>query len=270
MDFGTETPDFNYWKVDDFPWDDVVDSRMDDPQPNGTPAQDWADQVNANIAAPFIEGQRQIEALQRQVSELGGMVQSISVGSNAKTERRNTLLFLWILFFGMAYIQVVHPLIIAGVKLSDQVEAKAGQVDPNFCQKILAPVNAPITSQFGMRKHPITGLIKLHSGLDFGADQGTPIAAPLSGKVKTVGDNPGGYGTYLVLDHGKGLETLYGHLSKVLVTEGAFISQGTAIALTGSTGSSTAPHLHWETILDDKPTNPENWINTDWGTRCSK
>jgi murein DD-endopeptidase MepM/ murein hydrolase activator NlpD len=161
-------------------------------------------------------------------------------------------------------------MISSGIKLGNDARAIANQVSPDFCQKILFPVNAPITSPFGMRKHPITGAMKQHNGIDFGADQGTAIAAPLSGKVKTVGSDPSGYGNYLILDHGKGLETLYGHTSKILVTEGMLIAQGTAIALVGSTGSSTAPHLHWKTMLDHKPTNPENWINTEWGTRCTK
>lgn len=269
------TPDFNYWTVDEFPWGDVMDSDRDNsPDPNGTPAQDWADRLNANIAEPLLEGQRQIEALQQQVRELKatitGAAESIAAGSMAATERRNTLLFLRILFIAVTYIQVVHPLIMSGVKLGDRVRANASQVNPDFCQKILSPVQAPVTSEFGIRRHPISGVVKLHSGIDFGADPGTPITAPLSGKVKTIATDPKGYGNYLILDHGKGLETLYGHTSKILVTEGMSVSQGTAIAWVGSTGSSTAPHLHWETILDNKATNPDNWINTDWGTRCKK
>lgn len=163
---------------------------------------------NADIAAPMIEGQRQIEALQQQVNELGAIAQSIAVGSNAATERRNTLLFLWILFIGIAYIQVVHPLIRSGIKLGDQVRANTSQVNPDFCQKILFPVQAPITSGFGMRKHPITGVTKLHSGTDFGADQGAPIAAPLSGKVKTIANDPSGYGNYLGLRISRNIQRL--------------------------------------------------------------
>lgn len=254
------------WDSDAFPWNELPDESP----PSATPAQDWANSINANIAAPLIESQRQIQELQQQVNELGAIAQSIAVGSNAVTERRNTLLFLWILFIGVAYIQVVHPMIRSGIKLGNGVRANAALVNPDFCQKILFPVNAPITSQFGMRKHPVTGAMKLHSGIDFGADQDAPVAVALSGKVKTIGNDPSGYGNYLIIDHGKGLETLYGHTSKILVTEGMFVAQGTAIALVGSTGSSTAPHLHWETILNNKPTNPQNWINTDWGTRCNK
>lgn len=114
---------------------------------------------------------------------------------------------------------------------------------------------SPITSGFGWRIHPITRERKFHSGIDFGAKQGTPIYAFKPGLVEFTGWK-GGYGKAVIINHGEGKSTLYGHASKIIVRKGEQVATGQTIAEMGSTGMSTGPHLHFEVRLDNKPVNP--------------
>ncbi|MFA6307243.1 MAG: peptidoglycan DD-metalloendopeptidase family protein [Patescibacteria group bacterium] len=99
-----------------------------------------------------------------------------------------------------------------------------------------------------------------HSGLDIGDKTGNPIYAAEAGKVEKAGWNSGGYGNYVIINHGNGLQTLYGHASKVLVSAGDSVSRGETIALVGSTGRSTGPHLHLEVKVNGVRQNPINYI----------
>jgi murein DD-endopeptidase MepM/ murein hydrolase activator NlpD len=104
---------------------------------------------------------------------------------------------------------------------------------------------APISSLFGRRIHPISGIPKDHAGIDFAAESGAPVVAALSGRVVYVGDY-GGYGNVVAIQHSANLYTLYAHLSEQYTQTGAWVEQGTTIALVGSTGAATGPHLHFE------------------------
>lgn len=117
------------------------------------------------------------------------------------------------------------------------------------------PVDGPITSNFGYRYHPILHRRKLHAGTDFGVHTGTPIHAADSGIVILSGHS-GGYGNCVILDHGRGLTTLYGHCSRLVVSEGQTVRKGDVIAYSGSTGLSTGPHLHWEVRRNGTPIHP--------------
>lgn len=121
------------------------------------------------------------------------------------------------------------------------------------------PVNAPITSPFGYRIHPIYGTGRFHSGLDLGAGFGTPIQAADHGVV-VYSDWCGGYGQCVILQHGKGLTTLYGHCSKLLVHVGQQIRKGQVVAEVGSTGASTGPHLHFEVRQDNTAVDPRGFL----------
>jgi murein DD-endopeptidase MepM/ murein hydrolase activator NlpD len=121
------------------------------------------------------------------------------------------------------------------------------------------PVDASITSEFGWRMHPILGYEKFHSGMDFGADEGSMIRAAYSGTV-IMADWYGGYGNTVILDHGNGITTLYGHTEGVYVTEGQMVEKGEPIALVGSTGLSTGPHLHFEVRQDGEPVDPVAYL----------
>ncbi|HEY9618096.1 MAG TPA: peptidoglycan DD-metalloendopeptidase family protein [Microcoleaceae cyanobacterium] len=121
--------------------------------------------------------------------------------------------------------------------------------------QFMRPIVAEITSGFGWRMHPILGYQRFHSGIDFGADYGTIIQAADSGTVIFAGWY-GGYGNAVIIDHGNGLTTLYGHTSEFYVVEGQGVQRGQAIAAVGSTGLSTGPHLHFEVRREGEPVDP--------------
>ena len=125
--------------------------------------------------------------------------------------------------------------------------------------KLIYPNEGRITSSFGWRYHPILKSKRLHSGVDFGGSYGSTIRAADKGRVIFAGWY-GGYGNAIVIDHGKGITTLYGHASKLYVKEGVKVERGRAIAAVGSTGLSTGPHLHFEVRENGKPVNPMNYL----------
>ncbi len=117
-----------------------------------------------------------------------------------------------------------------------------------------------ITSSFSpSRKNPVTGQMRKHTGVDIGAGNGTPIKAANGGTVTLAGWNSG-YGNCVIIDHGGGKATLYGHMSKILVSKGQSVSKGTEIGKVGSTGNSTGPHLHFEILINGSPVNPMNYF----------
>lgn len=125
--------------------------------------------------------------------------------------------------------------------------------------KMMYPSQGPITSQFGSRFHPVLGYSRFHAGTDFGADTGTPIQAAETGIVIFSGWY-GGYGNAVILDHGDGVTTLYGHASRLNVSEGETVKKGDAIAAIGSTGLSTGPHLHFEVRRNGEPVDPMSYL----------
>ncbi|MBQ7036908.1 MAG: peptidoglycan DD-metalloendopeptidase family protein [Clostridia bacterium] len=117
------------------------------------------------------------------------------------------------------------------------------------------PSTTYITSPFGTRYHPIQKRNKTHTGIDIGAGHGASILAAEAGTVLRADWNSG-YGNYVVIDHGGGVQTLYGHCSALLVKSGQTVSRGQQIALVGSTGVSTGPHLHFEVLINGSYTDP--------------
>ncbi len=124
---------------------------------------------------------------------------------------------------------------------------------------MIVPVEGTFTSGFGMRNHPILRGRRMHKGLDIAAPTGTQIYATGGGTVVFSG-RKNGYGNVVVIDHGYGYTTLYAHCSRLLVEEGATVSRGDIVALVGSTGRSTGPHLHYEVRLNDTHMNPELFL----------
>ncbi|MFD5314601.1 M23 family metallopeptidase [Streptomyces ardesiacus] len=123
-----------------------------------------------------------------------------------------------------------------------------------------------ITSPFGSREHPLTGVTKLHTGVDFAAPQGTQVVAARRGRV-VFAALTSAYGNRIVIDHGtiqgKRVETTYSHLSALGVTVGQNVEAGAPIGRVGSTGLSTGPHLHFEVVLDGYYTDPRPWVLPD-------
>lgn len=118
-----------------------------------------------------------------------------------------------------------------------------------------------ISSGYGGRIHPTTGKYKFHGGLDIPGSYGSAIVAANSGKVIWAGNRGDSYGNYVIIDHGGGVSTLYGHSSKVLVSAGQSVSRGQRIANVGSTGRSTGPHCHFEVRINGSRVNPNPYVN---------
>ena len=121
------------------------------------------------------------------------------------------------------------------------------------------PVSGEITSPYGYRVHPIWGTTIYHSGIDIGVDEGTPVHAADGGVVVWSGWM-GGYGYAVVIDHGNGLSTLYGHNSELAVEEGQSVAKGQVISYAGSTGNSTGPHVHFEVRANGDPVDPMGYL----------
>jgi len=120
---------------------------------------------------------------------------------------------------------------------------------------MVAPVAGHMTSGYGMRRHPILGYVRMHAGIDFGAAYGSPIYAVSDGTVSYAGRH-GGHGNYVRLEHGGGLGTGYGHMSRIAVSPGMRVHTGQVIGYVGSSGLSTGPHLHFEAYRNGGTVNP--------------
>jgi murein DD-endopeptidase MepM/ murein hydrolase activator NlpD len=120
-----------------------------------------------------------------------------------------------------------------------------------------------IASGFGYRIDPVYKSIKMHAGLDFAAPQGTPIYATANGRVKTSGYSSGGYGNHVVIDHGYGYETLYGHMVRVKARAGQQVTRGEIIGYVGTTGKSTGPHCHYEVHKNGNKIDPVYFFYND-------
>lgn len=157
--------------------------------------------------------------------------------------------------------------------LSRQLEAKTdtmslmeSQLLDERIRKNKLPTSLPLesswnASSFGWRLDPFTGQADLHTGVDFPAEQGTPIMSAAAGVVVNV-EKHAAYGNFVDIDHGDDLVTRYAHCSKILVQPGALIKRGQAVAEVGSTGRSTGPHLHFEVRVHGTPQNPNRFLET--------
>ncbi|HHW41050.1 MAG TPA: peptidoglycan DD-metalloendopeptidase family protein [Syntrophomonadaceae bacterium] len=125
--------------------------------------------------------------------------------------------------------------------------------------RFIWPASGPITSNYGMRYHPILHQNRMHTGIDIGAPAGAKVAAADGGTVIYTGWM-GGYGQVVVIDHGGGISTLYAHLSSINVGTGSTVQQGQTVGRVGSTGWSTGPHLHFEVRVNGNPQNPLSYL----------
>jgi murein DD-endopeptidase MepM/ murein hydrolase activator NlpD len=121
------------------------------------------------------------------------------------------------------------------------------------------PASGPVTSGYGWRTHPIFKTRRFHAGIDIGAPSGAPVVAAATGKVVFVG-SANGYGRHVIIDHGGGVATLYGHLSSISTSHGAVLARGGPVGRVGCTGYCTGPHLHFEVRVRGEPDNPMRWL----------
>lgn len=148
-----------------------------------------------------------------------------------------------------------------------EVELNIHQLDQHLLDKesflrstpTLMPALGHLTSGYGPRMSPYAGRIKMHEGLDVGAPIGTPIVAPADGVVTFSGPKPG-FGNFVQIDHGYGVETIFGHASTLSVKKGQKVSRGDRIATVGNTGYSTGPHVHYEVRVNGTPVDPLYYV----------
>jgi murein DD-endopeptidase MepM/ murein hydrolase activator NlpD len=142
---------------------------------------------------------------------------------------------------------------------SAEVAGPSGLSGLGRADQYLHPVNGPVSSSFGMRVHPISGQLQMHEGMDMAVPIGTPVKASGSGEVVFAGE-VSGYGNLVVVDHGNGVQSLYGHLDSIDVKAGDAVRRGQVIAASGNSGRSTGPHLHFEIRLGGRPVNPVDFV----------
>ena len=148
-------------------------------------------------------------------------------------------------------------------KEEEEIERKLRAIEATSSPESLPTIWAhlgKINNEFGFRRNPFGGRsYEFHAGMDIDGDKGDLIVSPARGIVTNAGWK-GGYGNLIEIDHGNGLTTRYGHLSKVETREGDVVQRGQLIGLVGSTGRSTGPHLHYELRLNKKPINPRRFL----------
>ncbi len=158
-----------------------------------------------------------------------------------------------------------HQLFASWKALDNAAPAFSSAVRPTGTVSIpsLMPItsNRGMSSGFGMRVHPVLGGWRAHKGVDLPATTGTPIHASADGVVGKA-DWFGGYGLFVELEHGAGMETRYGHMSRIAVAEGQLVHKGDVIGYVGSTGRSTGSHLHYEVRIGGEAVNPLPYMQT--------
>jgi murein DD-endopeptidase MepM/ murein hydrolase activator NlpD len=150
----------------------------------------------------------------------------------------------------------------------DEIEKLAKNKEQMLaCMPAIQPIDNKqlkgILSGFGMRIHPIYKTLRMHTGIDFAAPLGTPVYATGDGVIETADDLERGYGNHVVINHGFGYESLYGHLSRIAATVGQKVKRGQIIGYVGSTGESTGDHLHYEVIKNGVKVNPISYFFND-------
>jgi len=178
------------------------------------------------------------------------------------TDKRNALpqVQLCDTLLGMAYVQTISY---------DAIEAMlhnagdmAGSI-PAICPVMLEGRKSFLSSKFGVRRHPVLRVRRLHKGVDFALKPGHAVYATGDAVVETVKFEMRGYGRQIVLDHGFGYKTRYAHLKNIYVAEGMKVRRGEMIATTGNSGLTSGPHLHYEVIYRGNSINPLNYFDID-------
>jgi murein DD-endopeptidase MepM/ murein hydrolase activator NlpD len=163
--------------------------------------------------------------------------------------------------------QISKQLYIQSKSYDEIIELAKNKADMLAALPAIQPVSnknlSRIASGYGYRIHPIYKTRKLHTGMDFSAKSGTPIYATGDGKILKVRKSRRGYGNHVIIDHGYGYKTLYAHMKKYIVQKGQKIKRGEVIGYVGNTGTSVAPHLHYEVIKDSKKIDPANFYYND-------
>lgn len=212
-------------------------------------AQDRAAERRTAVA----EHKQMLEALQQQ--EQRTRADALSKRQDTRRQKDAVLRDRRTWERALAELQADSNAIAAMLRRLQRRAPGSGQAVTPWKGNLASPIDGRITSGFGYRMHPILKARKMHTGVDIAASTGTPIHAAAGGVVVFSG-RWGGYGNCIIIDHGGGLATLYGHCSRLAAGQGQRVNQGETVAYVGSTGLSTGPHLHFEVRRNGTPVEP--------------
>jgi murein DD-endopeptidase MepM/ murein hydrolase activator NlpD len=194
---------------------------------------------------------------QLRIPNINGLVYKVRSGDSlaavAKRFKLDTTKIVDANDLGSSRLIIGQSLFIPGARLPESAVRQA------LGPKIVWPARGPLSSYFGYRPDPFTGIRRFHAGIDVVMDPGTPVRAAMAGRVSDVGYNAN-YGNYIILNHADGFQTLYGHLTSASVREGASIDQAAIIGFSGNTGYSTGPHLHFGLFKRSLALNPLKYL----------
>lgn len=227
---------------------------------NDVEARRFSGRVGNNLTASLIaagvperQGREYVVILGRAIQLAGGL--SVDDKFDLVIERRPDGSLGQLLYVGMDRVARADVELMKWTDGRNVIWVNADGVGGEDNSAIRLPVQGRLTSGFGERFHPILGYVRFHSGVDLAASPGTPIVAAADGRVISAGWH-GGYGEQVALAHADGLETSYGHMSRIAAQVGQVVRKGEVIGWVGSTGLSTGPHLHFEVTKNGRPVNP--------------
>jgi murein DD-endopeptidase MepM/ murein hydrolase activator NlpD len=214
--------------------------------------------VDTIISANGISDSRSIKSgRELRIPNINGLVYKVRSGDNlagiAKRYKTDTTKLVDANDLGSETIAVGQSLFIPGARLPKTAVTQA------LGQRVAWPVRGPLSSYFGYRPDPFTGVRRFHGGIDIVVDMGTAVHAAMAGRVEDVGYNAT-YGNYIIMSHSGGFQTLYGHLTSASVVIGQELSQGALIGLSGNTGYTTGPHLHFSLFKRSLALNPLKYL----------
>ena len=251
----------------------------------GSPKEKILQRQNENLKDRYAVLDHQLEAIRQQMAELekrdNNVYRTIFEANPIPDSARAKALEMQQEIATVAKMddyELVNSIITSLDSLSKRIQVQKASYDE--IDKLVAnkeqllshtPAIQPVSNQdltrvasgFGYRIDPIYKTTKMHAGIDFTAPQGTPIYATADGRVSTAGNTGNGYGNHVIINHGYGYETLYGHMVKVKSSPGQKVTRGEVIGWVGSTGKSTGPHCHYEVHRYGKPVNPINYYFND-------
>ena len=212
-------------------------------------------QALATAGVPERQGREYVALLARAIPLAEGL--SVDDRFDLVVQRNPEGTFGQLVYAGMDRVARADVELLKWTDGKNIIWVNADGVGGDGSQGMRMPVQGRLTSGFGERYHPILGYERFHAGLDLAAAAGTPIVAAADGKVVSAGW-AGGYGRAVAIAHSGGIETKYGHMSRIAAYAGELVHRGDVIGYVGSSGLSTGPHLHFEVLKNGRPVNPKS------------
>ncbi len=171
--------------------------------------------------------------------------------------------FVIAMLFPLFIVVISFVILISSLNQNNSIQPPIDNIIGDGQLSYPVPTHTNISSVFGVRKDPFTGVLARHNGIDFPAPFGTTVVSSEKGIVEYSDYNMGGYGYLVIIKHNENMVTYYAHNSRILVQKGEQVEKGTPIAEVGSTGNSTGNHLHFEVRIDNKPVDPTFYLTNE-------